>query len=66
MWICPACGKVDDGSPMIGCDGCDAWYHWYVHCVQFIDILIYKSISGYAWELPLHRKTMKTGFVVFV
>ncbi|XP_054091424.1 uncharacterized protein LOC105220279 isoform X2 [Zeugodacus cucurbitae] len=28
VWICPACGKVDDGSPMIGCDGCDAWYHW--------------------------------------
>ncbi|KAL7726693.1 hypothetical protein ACLKA6_012771 [Drosophila palustris] len=28
IWICPACGKVDDGSPMIGCDGCDAWYHW--------------------------------------
>uniref|UniRef100_A0A1B6D8S1 PHD-type domain-containing protein n=2 Tax=Clastoptera arizonana TaxID=38151 RepID=A0A1B6D8S1_9HEMI len=28
IWICPACGKQDDGSPMIGCDGCDAWYHW--------------------------------------
>ncbi|XP_067636549.1 uncharacterized protein Taf3 [Eurosta solidaginis] len=28
VWICPACGKVDDGSPMIGCDKCDAWYHW--------------------------------------
>ena len=28
VWICPACGRVDDGSPMIGCDGCDAWYHW--------------------------------------
>ncbi|XP_030379816.1 transcription initiation factor TFIID subunit 3 [Scaptodrosophila lebanonensis] len=28
IWICPACGKVDDGSAMIGCDGCDAWYHW--------------------------------------
>lgn len=28
VWICPACGKVDDGSPMIGCDGCDNWYHW--------------------------------------
>lgn len=30
VWICPTCGKKDDGSPMIGCDGCDAWYHWYV------------------------------------
>ncbi|KAH8269796.1 hypothetical protein KR018_008130, partial [Drosophila ironensis] len=28
IWICPACGKVDDGSAMIGCDSCDAWYHW--------------------------------------
>lgn len=28
VWICPACGRVDDGSPMIGCDGCDNWYHW--------------------------------------
>jgi len=29
IWICPGCGKPDDGSPMIGCDGtCEAWYHW--------------------------------------
>jgi len=28
IWICPACGKQDDGSPMIGCDQCDDWYHW--------------------------------------
>ncbi|CAB4058774.1 TAF3 [Lepeophtheirus salmonis] len=28
IWICPACGKQDDGSPMIGCDKCDDWYHW--------------------------------------
>lgn len=29
IWICPACKKADDGSqPMIGCDGCDDWYHW--------------------------------------
>lgn len=28
VWICPACGRQDDGSPMIGCDDCDAWYHW--------------------------------------
>ena len=25
VWICPACGKQDDGSPMIGCDQCDDW-----------------------------------------
>lgn len=28
IWICPACGRQDDGSPMIGCDECDDWYHW--------------------------------------
>lgn len=29
VWICPACGRPDNGSPMIGCDGgCDGWYHW--------------------------------------
>ncbi|KAM5171246.1 transcription initiation factor TFIID subunit 3 isoform 2-T2 [Mantella aurantiaca] len=33
IWICPGCNKADDGSPMIGCDGCDDWYHW--PCVGF-------------------------------
>ncbi|XP_057665265.1 transcription initiation factor TFIID subunit 3 [Diorhabda carinulata] len=28
VWICPSCSQQDDGRPMIGCDGCDAWYHW--------------------------------------
>ncbi|XP_063073368.1 transcription initiation factor TFIID subunit 3 [Engraulis encrasicolus] len=28
IWICPGCNKPDDGSPMIGCDQCDDWYHW--------------------------------------
>ncbi|XP_040269225.1 transcription initiation factor TFIID subunit 3 isoform X2 [Bufo bufo] len=28
IWICPGCNKLDDGSPMVGCDGCDDWYHW--------------------------------------
>lgn len=28
VWFCPACGNQDDGSPMVGCDDCDAWYHW--------------------------------------
>lgn len=36
VWICPACGGQDDGSPMIGCDGCDAWYHWLVFFVFHI------------------------------
>ncbi|XP_074644655.1 uncharacterized protein LOC141901360 isoform X2 [Tubulanus polymorphus] len=28
IWICPTCKVPDDGSPMIGCDICDDWYHW--------------------------------------
>ncbi|XP_077287022.1 uncharacterized protein LOC143911836 [Arctopsyche grandis] len=28
VWICPACGRPDNGTPMIACDGCDGWYHW--------------------------------------
>ncbi|XP_071140923.1 transcription initiation factor TFIID subunit 3-like isoform X2 [Mytilus edulis] len=28
VWICPTCKMPDDGSPMIGCDICDDWYHW--------------------------------------
>lgn len=28
VWICPSCGKPDDGSPMVGCDECDDWFHW--------------------------------------
>ncbi|XP_006813742.1 uncharacterized protein LOC100372715 [Saccoglossus kowalevskii] len=28
IWICPQCKLPDDGSPMIGCDTCDDWYHW--------------------------------------
>ncbi|XP_049773449.1 transcription initiation factor TFIID subunit 3-like [Schistocerca cancellata] len=28
VWVCPSCGGQDDGSPMIRCDDCYAWYHW--------------------------------------
>eukprot|EP00116_Pleurobrachia_bachei_P000785 sb/3461047/ len=28
IWYCPACQLPDDGSPMVGCDTCDEWYHW--------------------------------------
>uniref|UniRef100_H2ZAJ8 PHD-type domain-containing protein n=1 Tax=Ciona savignyi TaxID=51511 RepID=H2ZAJ8_CIOSA len=34
VWICPGCKKPDDGSPMIGCDKCDGWYHW--PCVDIV------------------------------
>ncbi|ODM89861.1 Transcription initiation factor TFIID subunit 3 [Orchesella cincta] len=35
IWICPACGRQDDGSPMIGCDMCDDWYHF--PCVGIVE-----------------------------
>ena len=35
VWICPACKMQDDGSPMVGCDGCDDWYHY--PCVGIVD-----------------------------
>ncbi|XP_047127062.1 transcription initiation factor TFIID subunit 3 isoform X1 [Hydra vulgaris] len=28
LYYCPGCDRPDDGSPMIGCDSCDGWYHW--------------------------------------
>ncbi|CAG5100078.1 Similar to TAF3: Transcription initiation factor TFIID subunit 3 (Homo sapiens) [Cotesia congregata] len=28
IWICPPCGREDDGTPMIGCDDCNDWFHW--------------------------------------
>ncbi|XP_064607437.1 transcription initiation factor TFIID subunit 3-like isoform X2 [Liolophura sinensis] len=35
IWICPTCKLPDDGSPMIGCDRCDEWYHW--PCVSILE-----------------------------
>lgn len=29
IWYCPSCMLPDDGSPMVGCDKCDEWYHWW-------------------------------------
>lgn len=26
-WLCPACGKPDDGDLMVECDTCKEWYH---------------------------------------
>lgn len=28
MKCCSFFVKVDDGTPMIGCDECEDWYHW--------------------------------------
>ncbi|XP_033226686.1 remodeling and spacing factor 1-like [Belonocnema kinseyi] len=32
IWICPQCEKQDDGTLMIGCDGCQLWYH--IACIE--------------------------------
>ena len=30
-WRCPSCGKLDDGTPMIGCDGdCEGRFFFYM------------------------------------
>nr|XP_046915597.1 transcription initiation factor TFIID subunit 3-like isoform X1 [Dermatophagoides farinae]XP_046915604.1 transcription initiation factor TFIID subunit 3-like isoform X1 [Dermatophagoides farinae] len=34
LWICPICLKPDDGTPMIGCDTCDQWHHYYCLGIQ--------------------------------
>jgi len=41
--LCPACGDVEDGTPMIACDICDRWYHW--ACVG----LLSKPQKGKEW-----------------
>lgn len=37
VWICPECSVayVDGAADMVGCDGCDRWFHWLVLCVVF-------------------------------
>ncbi len=35
-YFCPVCHKQDDGSPMVGCDGCDEWCHWYVNEILYL------------------------------
>ena len=32
-YICPSCSLPDDGSPMIQCERCDAWFHLNLICV---------------------------------
>ncbi|XP_035908380.1 uncharacterized protein LOC118510517 [Anopheles stephensi] len=65
VWICPACGRVDDGTPMIGCDGCDAWYHWVCVGIQvppddnedwYCRVCIAKKQDSHADEKQRKRK----------
>jgi len=55
--LCPACGDVEDGSPMIACDLCDRWYHW--ACVG----LMCKPQKGKEWictECSSNRPSRKS------
>lgn len=68
VWICPACGRVDDGTPMIGCDGCDAWYHWLVLNESIKLYQKTKSIISVGFVLVFKCRQMQTriGTVVYV
>ena len=47
----------DDGSPMVGCDKCDEWYHWYVpHSVEVEQV--YLTFSN---TLPNTFRVTKSG-----
>lgn len=54
VWLCPHCNKVDDGTPMIGCDGCEDWYHWI--CVG----ILVKPKAEEIWLCPRCKKKKKT------
>lgn len=56
IWICPGCGKQDDGSPMIGCDSCDDWYHWV--CVN-----IHQEPADEDWFCPRCRARKSGSFL---
>ena len=58
IWICPGCGKQDDGSPMIGCDSCDDWYHWV--CVN-----IHQEPADEDWFCPRCRSVIDLDCVLF-
>lgn len=49
IWICPTCTLPDDGSPMIGCDDCEDWYHW--DCVGIYS----EPPEDEKWYCPKHR-----------
>lgn len=52
MWICPICSVayVDGAADMVGCDGCDRWFHWYV-LKNFIYICLKKEKNLFLNEI---------------
>ena len=55
IWICPQCKKPDDGSPMIGCDECDDWYHWV--CEFKLEVVMYemRKNQNFHFNLQIHH-----------
>nr|XP_014274385.1 transcription initiation factor TFIID subunit 3 [Halyomorpha halys] len=63
MWICPACSRPDDGSPMIACDLCDYWYHWTCVGIQediesdwYCELCVLRREEGCSEKKKKHRK----------
>lgn len=63
VWICPACSRPDDGSPMIACDMCDLWFHWTCVGIQeaiesdwYCNICTAKREEGPSEKKKKHRK----------
>ncbi|XP_055342775.1 transcription initiation factor TFIID subunit 3-like [Paramacrobiotus metropolitanus] len=54
VWICPSCGKPDDGSPMVGCDDCDDWFHW-----TCVGLLSEPTVEKWYCPRCLNRRTSK-------
>ncbi|CAH1393162.1 unnamed protein product [Nezara viridula] len=63
MWICPACMRPDDGSPMIACDLCDYWFHWTCVGIQeaiesdwYCELCVLRREEGCSEKKKKHRK----------
>lgn len=63
LWICPACSRPDDGSPMIACDLCDYWYHWTCVGIQeaiesdwYCESCVLRREEGCSEKKKKHRK----------
>ncbi|CAD5220571.1 unnamed protein product [Bursaphelenchus xylophilus] len=57
VWVCPKCSVayVDGAADMVGCDGCDQWYHW--HCVG----MVRPPADDQDWFCPECTKKRKGG-----
>ena len=63
IWICPQCKKPDDGSPMIGCDECDDWYHWV--CEFKLEVVMYemRKNQNFHFDLQIHPTLINSTYL---